>query len=27
MKKIQFIQGAGGTTMVVEYYFFRSINV
>jgi hypothetical protein len=27
MRNIRFIQGAGGTQMVVEYYFFRSINV
>jgi hypothetical protein len=27
MKKIRFIQGAGGVGMVVEFYFFRSINV
>jgi hypothetical protein len=27
MKKIQFIQGVGGVGMVVEFYFFRTINV
>ena len=27
IRAIRFIQGAGGTNMVVEYYLFRPINV
>ena len=27
INKVRFIQGAGGTQMVVEYYLFRPINV
>jgi hypothetical protein len=27
MKLIRFIQGVGGVGMVVEFYFFRTINV
>ena len=27
INKVRFIQGAGGTQMVVEYYFFRTINI